>query len=216
MAMTYVLPDEHRRAAEAARGFMPPAEGEALFATAAAYAAVGPIAEIGTYCGKSTIYLAAAASEAGQLVVTVDHHRGSEEIQPGWDYHDPDLVDPATGRMDSLPFFRAALAAAGLEQHVVAVIGTSADVSRLWRTPLGMLFIDGGHSEANVVTDYEGWAPWVAAGGALVFHDVFPDPADGGQAPYRVYRRALASGAFTEVSVTGSLRVLERTGEGIG
>jgi MMP 1-O-methyltransferase len=210
------MPDKFRLAAEAARGFMPAAEGLALYQTATDYARVGPIAEIGTYCGKSTIYLAAAAREAGQLVVTVDHHRGSEEIQPGWEYHDPELVDPATGRMDSLPFFRAGLAAAGLEEHVVAVIGISADVARLWRTPLGMLFIDGGHSAYNVVTDYEGWAPWVAAGGALAFHDVFPDPADGGQAPYLTYRRALASGAFTEVSVTGSLRVLERTGAGIG
>ena len=118
--------------------------------------------------------------------------------------------------MDTLPFFRATIEDAGLEEHVIAVIGTSADVSRLWRTPLGMLFIDGGHSEASVVTDYEGWAPWVAHGGALAFHDIFPDPADGGQAPYRVYLRALASGAFKEVSVTGSLRVLERTGDGIG
>lgn len=210
------IPDKFRLAAEAARGFMPAAEGLALYQTAAAYAPVGPIAEIGTYCGKSTIYLAAAASETGQLVVTVDHHRGSEEIQPGWEHHDPELVDPATGLMDSLPFFRATLAAAGLEDKVVAVIGGSADVSRLWRTPLGMLFIDGGHSEANVVTDYEGWAPWVAVGGALAFHDIFADPADGGQAPYRVYQRALASGAFKEVGVTGSLRVLERTGEGIG
>jgi MMP 1-O-methyltransferase len=194
---------------------MPAAEGLALYQTAADYAGVGPIAEIGTYCGKSTIYLAAAASETSQLVVTVDHHRGSEELQPGWEFHDPELVD-ATGRMDSLPFFRATLAAAGLEDHVVAVIGTSADVARLWRAPLGMLFIDGGHSEDNVVTDYEAWAPWLATGGALAFHDVFPDPADGGQAPYRVYRRALASGAFTDVSVTGSLRVIERTGSGIG
>lgn len=209
------MPDKFRLAAEAARGFMPAAEGLALYQTAADYADVGPIAEIGTYCGKSTIYLAAAASEAGQTVVTVDHHRGSEEIQPGWEFHDPELVD-ATGRMDSLPFFRSTLAAAGLEDHVVAVIGISADVARLWRTPLGMLFIDGGHSEYNVVADYEGWAPWLAMGGALAFHDVFPDPADGGQAPYRVYQRALASGAFTEVSVTGSLRVLERTGAGIG
>ncbi|HXW87706.1 MAG TPA: class I SAM-dependent methyltransferase [Streptosporangiaceae bacterium] len=210
------MPDRFRLAAEAARGFMPAAEGLALYRTAAAYASAGPIAEIGTYCGKSTIYLAAAASEAGQLVVTVDHHRGSEEIQPGWEHHDPELVDLATGRMDSLPFFRATLAAAGLEDHVVAVIGTSADVARLWRAPLGMLFIDGGHSEDNVVTDYEGWAPWLVTGGALAFHDVFPDPADGGQAPYRVYRRALDSGAFKEVSVTGSLRVLERTGAGLG
>jgi len=195
---------------------MPADEGLALYETAATYAGVGPIAEVGTYCGKSTIYLAAAAREAGQLVVTVDHHRGSEEIQPGWEHHDAELVDQATGRMDSLPFFRATLAAAGLEEHVVAVIGASADVSRLWRAPLGMLFIDGGHSEASVITDYEGWAPFVARGGALAFHDVFPDPADGGQAPYHVYQRALASGAFTEVSVTGSLRVLERTGDGLG
>lgn len=210
------MPDTFRLAAEAARGFMPADEGLALYEAAARYARVGPIAEVGTYCGKSTIYLAAAAREAGQLVVTVDHHRGSEEIQPGWEHHDPELVDPATGRMDSLPFFRATLAAAGLEEHVVAVIGSSADVSKLWRAPLGMLFIDGGHSEASVVTDYEGWAPWVAAGGALAFHDVFPDPADGGQAPYRVYLRALASGGFAEVSVTGSLRVLERIGCGQG
>jgi MMP 1-O-methyltransferase len=210
------MPDKFRLAAEAAKGFMPAAEGIALYQTARDYAGVGPIAEIGTYCGKSTIYLAAAASEASQLVVTVDHHRGSEEIQPGWEFHDPELVDPATGRMDSLPFFRATLAAAGLEDRVVAVIGSSADVARLWRAPLGMLFIDGGHSDDNVVTDYEGWAPLLAMGGALAFHDVFPDPADGGQAPYRVYRRALASGAFTEVSVTGSLRVLERTRDGIG
>jgi predicted O-methyltransferase YrrM len=211
-----LMPDKFRLAAEAARGFMPAAEGLALYETAARYAGVGPIAEVGTYCGKSTIYLAAAASAAGQLVVTVDHHRGSEEIQPGWEHHDPELVDLATGRMDSLPFFRATLAAAGLEEHVVAVVGTSADVSKLWRTPLGMLFIDGGHSEASVATDYEGWAPWVAVGGALAFHDVFPDPAEGGQAPYRVYQRALASGSFTEVSVTGSLRVLQRTGDGVG
>jgi MMP 1-O-methyltransferase len=210
------MPDKFRQAAEAAKGFMPVEEGVALYETAAQYAGLGPVAEIGTYCGKSTIYLAAAASQAGQVVVTVDHHRGSEEIQPGWEHHDPELVDPKTGRMDSLRFFRANLAAAGLEEHVIAVVGTSAQVSRLWRTPLGMLFIDGGHGEVHVVADYEGWAPWVAHGGALAFHDVFPDPADGGQAPYRVYRRALESGAFKEASVTGSLRVLQRVGDGIG
>ena len=210
------LPAGVRKAAESARGFMPPAEGLALYDIARAYAGVGPIAEIGTYCGKSTIYLAAAARAAGQLVLTVDHHHGSEENQPGWEYHDTELVDPATGRLDTLPHFRSTLAASGLEEHVIAIVGRSADVARLWRTQLGMLFIDGGHSEASVVADYEGWAPWVAHSGALAFHDIFPVPADGGQAPYRVYLRALASGAFKEVSVTGSLRVLERIGDGIG
>src|SRR5208282_2153184 len=203
------------RAAEAAPGFMPPAEGLALFDAAAGYASRGPVLEIGSYCGKSTVYLAAAARAAAQLVVTVDHHRGSEEHQPGWEYHDPGLVDPATGRLDTLPSLRATLAAAGLEDNVVVVVGRSADLARLWATPLGLVFIDGGHTEAAAVTDYESWAPWVAPGGALAIHDVFPDPADGGQAPHRIYRRALASGAFTEVRVEGSLRLLERTGPGI-
>jgi MMP 1-O-methyltransferase len=206
---------ELMRAADAAPGFMPPAEGLALFDAAARYAARGPVLEIGSYCGKSTIYLTAAARAAGQLVVTVDHHRGSEEHQPGWEYHDPGLVDPAAGRLDTLPRLRATLAAAGLEEHVVVIVGRSADVARLWRTPLGLVFIDGGHTEAAAVTDYEGWAPWVAPGGALAIHDVFPDPADGGQAPYLIYRRALACGAFTEVRAEGSLRLLERTGRGI-
>jgi MMP 1-O-methyltransferase len=210
------MPPELARAAESVKGFMPAAEGVALYDTATAYAPVGPIAEIGTYCGKSTIYLAAAARQVGQFVITVDHHRGSEENQPGWEYHDPGLVDPATGRLDTLPHFRATLAAAGLEDHVIAVVGRSADVAGLWRTPLAMLFIDGGHTDAAASTDYEGWAPWVQPGGALAIHDVFPDPADGGQAPYRIYLRALRSGAFKEVRVEGSLRVLERTGDGIG
>jgi MMP 1-O-methyltransferase len=203
------------RAAEAAPGFMPAAEGLALFDAAAGYAARGPVLEIGSYCGKSTVYLAAAASAAGQVVVTVDHHRGSEEHQPGWEYHDPDLVDPVTGRLDTLPTLRATLAAAGLEEHVVVVVGRSVEVARLWGTQLGLVFIDGGHTEQAAVSDYEGWAPWVALGGALAIHDVFPNPADGGRPPYLIYRRALASGAFTEVRATGSLRLLERTGRGI-
>ena len=202
-------------AAEAAAGFMPRAEGLALFDAAAEYVCRGPVLEIGSYCGKSTIYLAAAASAAGQPVVTVDHHRGSEEHQPGWEYHDPALVDPVTGRLDTLPVLRATLAAAGLEDHVVVVVGRSADLAGLWGTPLGLVFIDGGHTEAAAVTDYEGWAPWVTQGGALAIHDVFPDPADGGQAPYTIYRRALTSGAFTEVRAQGSLPLLERTGQGI-
>jgi MMP 1-O-methyltransferase len=199
------------RAAEAARGFLPPAEGRALHETAAEYAPVGPILEIGTYCGKSTIYLAAAARDCGQIVITVDHHRGSEEHQPGWEYHDAGLVDPQSGRIDTLPHFRAAIAAAGLEDYVVAIVGRSAQVARLWRAPLGLVFIDGGHTDEAAQADYAGWAPWVTAGGALAIHDVFADPAEGGQAPYRIYRQALESGGFTEVRAVGSLRVLERT-----
>jgi predicted O-methyltransferase YrrM len=199
------------RAAQAATGFMPADEGLALCETAEAYAKVGPVLEVGSYCGKSAIYLAAGARAAGQKVVTIDHHRGSEEHQPGWEYHDPELVDPAAGQIDTLPRLRATLAKAGLEDDVIAIIGRSPEVAKLWRTPLGMLFIDGGHTDDAARQDYEGWALWVAPGGALAIHDVFPDPADGGQAPFRIYQRALADGEFTEVRCAGSLRILERT-----
>ncbi|MEU1625311.1 class I SAM-dependent methyltransferase [Streptomyces sp. NPDC020096] len=200
---------------EAAKGFMPLDEGLALYAAAAEAAALGlPLLEIGTYCGRSTILLAAVARDAGITAVTVDHHRGSEEQQPGWEYHDPELVDPEVKAMDTLPSFRRTLHAAGLEDHVVAVVGRSPRVAALWRSTLGLVFIDGGHTDEHATADYEGWAPHVAPGGLLVIHDVFPDPADGGQAPYRVHQRALESGAFTEISVTGSLRVLRRTGVG--
>jgi predicted O-methyltransferase YrrM len=197
---------------EAAKGFMPTDEGLALYAAAKEAAAETglPLLEVGTYCGRSTILLAGAAASAGTVAVTVDHHRGSEEQQPGWEYHDPELVDPVTGRMDTLPTFRRTLFAAGLEEHVVAIVGRSPQVARLWRQPLGLVFVDGGHTDEHAGADYTGWAPLVAEGGLLVIHDVFPDPADGGQAPYRIHRRALASGAFTEVSATGSLRVLRR------
>jgi N-succinyldiaminopimelate aminotransferase len=205
-----------RRAAEAAKGFMPPDEGQALYETALAYAPVGPVMEIGSYCGKSTIYLAAAAREYGQTVLTVDHHHGSEEHQEGWEYHDTSLIDPGTGRIDSLPQFRATIEAAGLEDDVVAIVGRSDRVARVWRGLLGMLFIDGGHTEETAQADYEGWAPFVTLGGALVIHDVFPDPADGGQAPYRIYSRALESEEFIEVRATGSLRVLERARPSLG
>jgi predicted O-methyltransferase YrrM len=210
------MPERLRRVAEAAKGFMPPDEGLALYATAGAHARLGPVLEIGTYCGKSTIYLAAAARQARRVVVTVDHHHGSEENQPGWEYHDPSLVDQRTGRLDTLPHLRSTMAEAGLDDHVIAVVGRSAEVARLWRTSLGMLFIDGGHTDAAAQADYEGWAPWVMPGGALAIHDVFPDPADGGQAPYRIYQRAVGSGQFAEVAVYGSLRVLERTTGGPG
>lgn len=200
---------------QAAKGFMPVVEGLALYTAATDAAALGlPLLEVGTYCGRSTILLADAARAAGITALTVDHHRGSEEQQPGWEYHDPTVVDPEVGRMDTLPTFRRTLHAAGLEEHVVALVGRSPQVAAVWGGPLGLVFIDGGHTDEHANGDYEGWAPHVAEGGLLVIHDVFPDPAHGGQAPYRVYLRALASGAFTEISVTDSLRVLRRTGPG--
>jgi MMP 1-O-methyltransferase len=196
--------------ARAARGFMPDDEGLALHRLAGERLPHGPVLEVGTYCGKSALYLGAAARLGGGAVFTVDHHHGSEENQPGWEHHDPSVVDARTGRMDTLPFFRATIEDAGLEDVVVAVVGESATVAAHWRTPLSLLFIDGGHGDAPAHADYSGWAPWVMPEGLLCIHDVFPDPADGGRPPYDVYLRALASGAFLEIEAVGSLRVLRR------
>jgi len=194
-------------AARAAVGFMPDDEGLALYEAGRTAAAKGPLLEIGTYCGKSAIYLGAAAREGAGVLYTVDHHRGSEENQAGWEHHDERLVDARTGRMDTLPFFRRTIEDAGLEDVVIAVIGPSPTVAAHWATPLGLVFIDGGHAFDVALADYEGWAPFVVADGLLAFHDVFEDPGDGGQAPYEVWQRAVADG-FTPVSMTGSLRIL--------
>jgi MMP 1-O-methyltransferase len=197
--------------ARAAKGFMPDDEGLALNDAGRDAAPLGPLLEVGSYCGKSAVYLGAAARAGGSVLFSVDHHRGSEENQAGWEHHDPELVDPATGRMDTLPFFRRTIERAGLEDVVVAVVGDSPAIAAHWRTPLGLVFVDGGHALDVVLADYDAWAPQVAAGGVLVFHDVFEDPRDGGQAPFEVWKRAVASGTFTPVSTTGSLRVLRRT-----
>jgi predicted O-methyltransferase YrrM len=196
--------------ADQVTGFMPADEGRALYDAAVEYLRDGVGVEIGTYCGKSTLMLGAAAQQSGGVLYTVDHHHGSEEHQPGWEYHDTSLVDSVSGRFDTLPSLRRALNSADLDEHVVAVVGMSFVVARGWRTPLRLLFIDGGHTEEAAQRDFDGWARWVDVGGALIIHDVFPDPDDGGQAPFHVYQRALATGAFREVSAIGSMRVLER------
>jgi len=202
--------------AEQVVGFMPADEGRALYDAAVRYLHDGVAVEIGTYCGKSTVMLGAAAAATGSVLYTVDHHHGSEEHQAGWEFHDTTMVDPVSGRFDTLPTFRRTLDAADLEDTIVAVVGKSPVVARGWRTPLDLLFIDGGHSETAAQQDFDGWAKWVAPGGTLIIHDVFPDPRDGGRPPYNIYCRAIESGQFTEVGCTGSLRVLERTSGAAG
>ena len=196
-----------------ARGFMPADEGDALWdAGIEAGQAVPdrPFLEIGSYCGKSSIWLGAAACQSGTVLYALDHHRGSEENQPGWEWHEPDLVDPQVGRIDTLPHFRRTVHDAGLEGSVVALVGDSPTVGRHWTTPLALLFIDGGHGTEPAHRDFELWTPHVAADGLLCIHDVFPNPADGGRPPFEIYQRALESARFIDVRTVGSLRVLRR------
>ena len=201
-----------RQVALSCKGFLDDEEGLRLFDLAREHARLGPIVEIGSYCGKSSVYLGAGAREAGGTLICVDHHRGSEEQQPGWEHHDPELVDPAVGRMDSLPFLRRTLHQANLEDTAIVIVGNSVPVARLFPAQFALVFIDGGHSLDVVAADHEAWSPKIVPGGILAIHDLFDDPADGGQGPIEVYRGAVASGAFDELPRTKTLGVLRRRG----
>ena len=202
-----MLTESELEVAKRVKGFMPDDEGLALHEAGLVGGLVGPLLEIGSYCGKSAVYLGAAARDCGTVLFTIDHHRGSEENQAGWEHHDSDVVDPLTGRMDTLPYFRRTIESAGLEASVIAVVGDSPTVGAAWRTPVGFLFIDGGHAEAVAMADYEIWAKHVVPGGVLAIHDCFEHPEDGGQAPFLVWQRAIGDG-YKPLSTTGSLRVL--------
>jgi hypothetical protein len=196
---------------------MPEDEGRALFdaarragADAVAQGDRAVFVEIGAWCGRSTVFLGAAAEAAGAVLFSVDHHHGSEENQAGWEHFEPDLVDPADGRLDTLPTWRRNVARAGLERTVIGVVGDSPTVARHWQTPLALCFVDGGHGEEPAWADFVAWAPHVVVGGRLAIHDVFPDPAEGGRPPYEIWVAALASGEWADDGATGSLRVLRR------
>jgi len=194
------------------KGFMPRAEGLALYNAALEQAPVLPATwlEVGAWCGKSAVYLGAAAEQRGAVLYSLDHHHGSEENQEGWEHFDPDLVDPFDGRLNTLPTWQRTIAQARLEDTVIGLVGPSSVVASHFDQPLDLLFIDGGHGRDVAWTDYESWTPKVLAGGLLMIHDVFEDPSDGGRPPYEIYLAALSSGRFEETSREGSLRILRR------
>jgi predicted O-methyltransferase YrrM len=199
---------------EQTKGFLDQEEGRCLYETALEASRGGPCLEIGSYCGLSTLYLGAGCKTNGGILYAVDHHRGSEEHQPGEEYFDPELLDPKTGKIDSFRFFRNTIDAAGLNDTVVPVVSPSAVVARLWRTPLNLIFIDGGHALETVQSDFSCWSPHVRTGGYLLIHDIFPDPADGGQAPHLIYEQALSEGLFESVRMVKSLGVLRKKAKG--
>ena len=192
------------------KGFIDHNEGICLYNYALNSSKKGPILEIGSYCGKSTIYIATAAKKYSGCVYSVDHHTGSEENQVGWEYHDIELFDEETGRINSFPEFMRNLRKANLLDTVVPVVSDSSLVSRYWKIPLSMVFIDGGHTMEAAFNDFNNWKDKIIKGGILAIHDVFPNPDDGGRPPYEIYRKALSEENFKEVEAVKSLRVLEK------
>ena len=192
------------------KGFLDPEEGRKLYNLAREVAGRGPCLEVGSYCGKSSLYLGAGCKTGGGILFSIDHHRGNEEQQPGEAYCDPDLIDPRTGRINTFDVFRRTLGQAGLEDTVVPIVSHSRTVARHWATPLSLVFIDGGHTFEAAFIDYNAWAGHVMPGGYLLIHDVFFDPAEGGQAPRHIYEQACRSGLFDDLGVLKTLAVLRR------
>jgi len=197
------------------KGFLDHDEGICLYNHALNSSKKGPILEIGSYCGKSTIYLAAAAKEYNCSVYSVDHHTGSEENQVGWEYHDIELFDEETGKINSFPEFMRNLRKANLLDTVIPIVSDSSLVSRDWKIPLSMVFIDGGHTMEAAFNDFNNWKDKIIKGGILAIHDVFPNPDDGGRPPFEIYRKALSENNFKEVEAVKSLRILEKLNETI-
>lgn len=195
---------------EEIKGFLADTEAAALAAAAAKAATRGPILEIGSYCGKSTVCIALAMPKDGPSLFALDHHQGSEEHQPGEFFHDPALLDETARGVDTFGEFRRNVDAAGVADRVVPIVTGSQQAARDWTTPLAMVFIDGGHSLEAAITDYRCWQGFLMRGGILAIHDVFADAFQGGQAPYTVYRLALESGLFHELERVDSLVLLEK------
>lgn len=194
----------------ATKGFLDDDEGRCLYEIALEASQSGPCLEIGSYCGKSTIYIGTACKINRSILFSIDHHRGSEEQQPGQPYFDPALFDPEIGRMDTFREFRKTIEKAGLEDTVVAIVSPSELTARQWATPVSMVFIDGGHTAEAALADYDCWGPHIMPGGYLLIHDIFEDPAEGGQAPREIYHRARSSGQFDPLLMVKTLGVLRR------
>ncbi len=199
-----------RELIDSVKGFLDEEEGQRLYEVALDASQLGPCLVIGSYCGKSTIYLGSACMEKDSILFSIDHHRGSEEQQPGEEYFDPDLFDADTGKIDTFRHFRKTLELADIEDTVVSIVGKSYLTARFWETPLSLVFIDGGHTFEAAYNDYNSWARHIMPGGYLLVHDIFKHPEEGGQAPYYVYKLAIASGMFKVLPMTKTLGVLQR------
>ncbi len=191
-------------------GFLSPDEGECLYHYAAVEALRGPVLEIGSYCGKSTVYLGSACANAGAVCFAVDHHRGSEEHQLGEAYHDARVWDAETARVNTFPLFLATLEAFELLETVVPVVASSQLTERAWQTPLAMAFVDGGHSEAAAKHDVLQWGAQLMPGGVLAVHDIYLTPEAGGQAPFNALLALLNTQPFCLERKVGSLVILRR------
>ena len=176
------------------KGFMPSHEGLALTKWAEEFSTYGPALEIGTFGAKSALYIATGSSVHKQLVYTIDHQSGSEEHQLGEEYFDRTIYDEELGRVNTVPLMQSNLQQFDESRWVIPILANANSIAPSWGTELGLLFIDGSHTETSAMNDYDNWCSKLHPQGGLVIHDIYEKPEDGGQAPYLIYQKALAEG----------------------
>jgi predicted O-methyltransferase YrrM len=174
-------------------GWLSDEQGRALYRAAAATTGRGAIVEIGSWKGRSTIWLASAARLTGRCVYAIDPHTRSNE-------------DPLA---NTLAEFRANLERAGVSDAVRPLITTSAEAVAILEDPVELLFIDGDHSYDAVERDVELWLPRLIEGGVVLFHDVTTTAYSG---PRRVFRRHVCLDShFDSIRRVGSMTVARKT-----
>lgn len=170
-------------------------EGLTLYSLAKK-AETGCIIEVGSYRGRSSVFLA-KGSEAGEglPVYAVDPHESFIGVLGG-----------VFGPVDRKAFYKTMLETGCSE--IVSLINLSSDKFAMnWDKPVSVLWIDGDHSYEGVLADFENWSPHLADKASIAFDDA-TDPNLG---PFKLIDELLSSGKFIKVNAVGKVVILEPT-----
>jgi predicted O-methyltransferase YrrM len=174
------------------KGFLAHEEGLLLYELTKKYCLKNFAVEIGSYCGKSACYIGQACKENKTYLMTIDHHRGSEEQQYGEEYFDPDEYNYDKEIVDTLPTLLKNIQKFRFEEVILPVVNSSELASKEIENNIDLVFIDGSHTFESARKDYVSWKNKIRIGGILAIHDVYDSEVEGGQAPKEIYEKALS------------------------
>jgi predicted O-methyltransferase YrrM len=174
------------------KGFLAHEEGLLLYELTKKYCLKNFAVEIGSYCGKSACYIGQACKENKTYLMTIDHHRGSEEQQYGEEYFDPDEYNYDKEIVDTLPTLLKNIQKFRFEEVILPVVNSSELASKEIENNIDLVFIDGSHTFESARKDYVSWKNKIRIGGILAIHDIYDSEVEGGQAPKEIYEKALS------------------------
>ena len=192
------------------KGFLDLNEGIALYEEVKRVSENNFCVEIGSYCGKSTCFIGQACKENKSKLITIDHHKGSEEQQLGELYFDAEVYDEKLGRVNTLPLLEKNLAKFDLEDVVKPLVMDSISASKIVENNADLIFIDGSHTFESAESDYELWKNKIKKGGTLAIHDIYDSENEGGQAPNKIFKQSLNEG-FNFIKRVKSLVLLQKS-----